>query len=315
MIDALRLVSAAGIPVMLLKGAALVQTTYKSFLERPMSDVDLLVRPDRARDAQALLLGAGWAQHYDREFDEFYETMHHLPPLIDSRAPALTIGLEIHTAIIQRDRDPFDFSSESIWEAAQPAAGLPDGTLVPSAVHRLFHCCLHFAWSHHLRKGAWRTFRDVSAMLREESIDWDEFVSIARDSRGAAACYWTLRLARALTNAPVSDDVLDSLRPRQPEPILYLLERHFSNAVTDAERVCPSERLQTAIWTAVFRPGPDHHGNELPWKGEDRPWRSMRGPGAVEPRGAQPRPATSAAAWLRYLASIAGLGWGSAVMF
>jgi hypothetical protein len=313
MIDALRVLSDASIPVVLLKGAALVQTTYRSVLDRPMSDVDLLVRPEQAEAAQALLCGAGWMQHYDREFDGFYATMHHLPPLIDSRAPSLTVGLEIHTAIIQRDRDPFDFSAERIWAAATAAPGLPAGTLVPSVVHRLFHCCLHFAWSHHLRKGAWRTFRDVSAMLRSELIDWTGFVAIARESRGAAACYWTLRLAASLANAPVPVDVLRALRPRQPEALLFILERHFSHAVTDAERVCPSERLQYAVWAATFRPGADRDGNERPWEGEERPWRRMRGPEAAVPRATGPRLATSPSAWLRYLGSIMGFASSAVV--
>jgi hypothetical protein len=306
MVDALRTLSAASIPVVLLKGAALVQTTYESFLDRPMSDIDLLVHPCHATRAQALLLEAGWTQHYPREFDEFYESMHHLPPLIDARAPSLTVGLEIHTAIVQRDRDPFSFASEAIWNAARPAPGLPPGTLVPSAVHLLFHCCLHFAWSHHLRKGTWRCLRDVVAMLGEESIAWPEFVATARDSRATASCYWTLRLAMSLTNAPVPPDVLNGLRPRLPDVLLNVLERHFSNAVTDAERICPSERLQLAIWRFVFRPEPDCEGKELPWEGADRPWRLMRGAGAPDVATAKPRPARSPSAWMRYLGSIAG---------
>jgi hypothetical protein len=306
MVDALRILSSARIGVVLLKGAALTQTTYASFLERPMSDIDLLVRPDESARAQALLMNAGWEQHYDAEFDEYYETMHHLPPLIDSRAPSLTVGLEIHTAIVQRDRDPFAFSSERIWETARPATGLPPGTMIPSVVHRLFHCCLHFAWSHSLRKGAWRTFRDVSAMLRTEHIDWSDFVTVARESRAVKACYWTLRLARALALAPVPDGVLEELRPPRTTAVLAMLERHFSNSISDAERVCPSERLQAAVWTGVFHPGRDHHGNELPWKGQHRPWRAMRGdaaPGTATPQRSQAR---SPSAWIRYLNSILG---------
>jgi hypothetical protein len=315
MIDALRLMSAASIPVVLLKGAALVNTTYASFQDRPMSDVDLLVRPEQAERANALLCEAGWARHYDRGFDGFYETMHHLPPLIDARAPSLTVGLEVHTAIIQRDRDPFAFSSEQMWDAARVADGLPSGTLVPSVVHRLFHCCLHFAWSHKLSKGAWRTFRDVSAMIRAESIDWSDFVATAQAARGVASCYWTLRLARALANAPIPDDVLGRLRPDHSDLVLHALERHFSHTVTEAEQVCPSARLQAAIWTAAFRPEPDRDGNELPWRGAERPWRLMRGPGggAGEARIAQPRPAMSPAAWLRYAGSIIGMGAGVAL--
>ena len=313
MLDALRLLSKEGIPVVLLKGAALVQTTYESFVERPMSDIDLLVRPDEADRAQAVLRGAGWTQHYDQQFDAFYETMHHLPPLIDARAPTLTVGLEIHTAIVPRDRDPFAFGPPRIWQAALPADGLPAGTFVPSTVHRLFHCCLHFAWSHKLGRGAWRTFRDVSAMLRTETIDWSDFIATARSSGGGTSCYWTLYLARSLVNAPVPDAVLRDLLPRRPAPVLSFLARHFSHAVTGAERICPSERLQDAIWAAAFRPerGPD--GTEPVWRGEDRPWRALRAGKASDTALTEQRLANSPAAWLRYLRSVAGIRGGSAI--
>src|SRR5690606_28605623 len=42
--------AAAGISVMLLKGAALAVTVYPSFARRPMADLDLLVAPERAAE-------------------------------------------------------------------------------------------------------------------------------------------------------------------------------------------------------------------------------------------------------------------------
>ena len=307
MLDALAVLSNAGIPVTLLKGAALVHTTYASFLERPMSDVDLLVDGERAAEAQRLLRGAGWVQRYDAKFDGFYATMHHLPPLIDSRAPSMNVGLEIHTAIVQRDRDPFAFPPERIRPSAIPVEGLPAGTHVPSVVHRLLHCCIHFAWSHKASKGAWRTFRDVSAMLSNEQVDWTEFVGEARVTRARAACYWTMRLAKSLVCAPVPDNVLRELRPRGPEALLAIMERHFSHGVMESERVCPSERLQSAVWTAAFRPDRDADGRQLPWKGEDREWRLLRGVAAPDASAAGSRIVLRPRAWLRYLASIAGI--------
>ena len=44
----------AGIPVMLLKGAALNLTVYERADQRPMSDLDLLVKPENAHEALPL---------------------------------------------------------------------------------------------------------------------------------------------------------------------------------------------------------------------------------------------------------------------
>ena len=51
---------AAKTEVVLLKGAALALTVYGSFVERPMSDVDLLVARGDAPRARDALLAAGW---------------------------------------------------------------------------------------------------------------------------------------------------------------------------------------------------------------------------------------------------------------
>src|SRR5690606_29037035 len=59
--DALGVLSAAGVPRMLLKGAALATCHYAGgFPERPMEDVDVLVPPEAAEEAHRMLLRAGW---------------------------------------------------------------------------------------------------------------------------------------------------------------------------------------------------------------------------------------------------------------
>src|SRR5205807_452529 len=49
-----------GIEVMLLKGSALAQTAYASFAERPMGDLDIMVRAERAHEAWSVLQTRGW---------------------------------------------------------------------------------------------------------------------------------------------------------------------------------------------------------------------------------------------------------------
>jgi hypothetical protein len=291
--------------VILLKGAALAHATYRSFVDRPMSDIDLLVTPERAPEAQAMLSGAGWTTRYDREFDEWYSSMHHLPPLVDARAPSLAIGLEVHTELIPANRNPFAFFASEIRKSAIPAEGLAHGTFVPTAVQRLLHCCLHFAWSNRLNRGAWRTFSDVNAILREDRFPWGDFIDTARNSRGMASCYWTLRLARTLTHAPVPDHVLEQLDPGLPRWVLPLCERHFGHGVIDSERVCPSVRLQEAVWATALEPRSANLRPRRAWDGEERPWHLMRQHAGLRGAGHPGRRVTSPGAWLRYLGSIA----------
>jgi hypothetical protein len=80
--------------------------------------------------------------------------------------------------------------------------------------------------------GGWRAFRDVNALARSGDWSWPEFVDLARDSRGATSCYWTLRLARGLAGAPIPDDVLRAFRRDVSLPYLRLLPPGFSCVTT-----------------------------------------------------------------------------------
>ena len=58
----LRMLEAADIPVIVLKGAALAQTIYPDIALRPMTDLDLLVKPEHLDRAVELLRAAGYQQ-------------------------------------------------------------------------------------------------------------------------------------------------------------------------------------------------------------------------------------------------------------
>ena len=58
-----------GIPVILLKGAALLHAYGNDWGARPMFDIDALVRPEHAQGAFAVLEELGWTAEYDMTFD------------------------------------------------------------------------------------------------------------------------------------------------------------------------------------------------------------------------------------------------------
>jgi hypothetical protein len=141
----------------LLKGAALASWAYRSFAERPMGDVDLLVDPAQAREAYEIARGIGWQWHEDLLPAERYERHHHLPPLYD--ASGVGTRLEVHTALLVEGH-PFRLSDAEVRAESEL---LPDRTCevrVPGVAHHLVHLAVHFGWSDMMRMGAWRTFRD-----------------------------------------------------------------------------------------------------------------------------------------------------------
>jgi hypothetical protein len=264
--DALSVLHQAGIPVVLLKGAALAVAVYRSFEERSMADVDLLVRREDAQRAQELLLGAGWRRRAgDRSLaadESVYEVHQHLPPLEDERGTET--GLELHTDLFGAGH-PFAELTRGVWRDARSVRLGDADVLVPSPVHLFVHCCVHFAWSHMGRQGAWRTFRDLHALREDDAVPWPEIVTEARRTNATTSCYWTLRLARDLSCLEVPDEILKQLAPPHREAWLRILGRHLASGVVPTAGMCPSVRISRWMWLAAIRPGWSDHGGSRPW--------------------------------------------------
>src|SRR5690606_27278447 len=112
----LRALADQGLPVVLLKGAAIATRHLGSFRERPMGDLDLLLRPGDAEAAHGLARSMGWSEPVGAATAEVYRAgHHHLPPL--DTADGLGFGLEIHTALFPA-WSPFRLSVDEVWAAA-----------------------------------------------------------------------------------------------------------------------------------------------------------------------------------------------------
>ena len=255
-----RLLDDHGIPVMLMKGAALAMTRYGSFARRPMGDLDLLVREAQAQQAWELLHGNGWKP--EREgVGGFYEEHQHLCPLI---APGgANVVVELHRCLLY-PHGPFQLPEAEVWAGASPVEVGGRTAWAPSLEHLALHLCIHFAWSHEMRFGLGRTVRDLGVL--GPAMDWERLVELARRTRSESCCYWTLRLAASLVDLPVPPTVLASLAPRSPRRLLRALDRVVTTeALGPRQEFVPSIQLWRFAWTLAIRPGASGHGRARPW--------------------------------------------------
>lgn len=251
-----------GIDVVLLKGAGLAHSVYASPLDRPMGDMDLLVHPDCAEDAWQFAVRNGWMRRRDIPIERGYEGHQHLAPLEDARG--VPVGLEFHTELFTRQA-PFTFAATDIWKESREVQVGGVRAFVPAAHHQLLHASLHFAWSHEMMFGGWRTLRDVDVLVASGTVQWESFVSAARVSRGASCGYWTLRLARDMAGTRVPEYVLDELAPLMSERLRAPLARHFALQALGGGVVCPSVACSRVLWQLGVRPGKHGHGKSRPW--------------------------------------------------
>lgn len=274
----LRTMAEHRIPVMLLKGNALAHRLYPDMADRPMGDLDVLVRPDDAERAWELAQTTGWCRRRDVPDARHYIGHQHLAPLEDDQGAQT--GLEIHTELFTRQA-PFALPASALWARAEHALLFGEGVHVPDTADLLLHACLHFAWSHEMNFGVWRTLNDVRVLVDRGGVDWDAFVARARETRGATCCYWTLRLAREVAGVSIPAAPLAALAPRLPAAMRNRILHHFAAQAFSAGAQCPSVMLARSLWTLGISPRAQGHGASRPWH-DTAEW--TRDPGATAAR-------------------------------
>jgi hypothetical protein len=255
----------AGVDFVLLKGSAIALRYLGGLKARPMGDLDVLVRPERATAAHELALELGWVLRKGVRA-EMYVGMPHLPPLV--AGDGLGFGLEIHTALFP-DEAPFRFSPEDLWRSATrlPRAGRP---ATPDPEHLLVHACLHFAWSHRFRRGTWRTVRDLDALSADPALRPDHFARLVKYARGETCVYWTCALFEEITGRALP--VVPAHGPQiRRGPLHASVLRHLVLEAAYAPDAPGTRQLARMLWTLAVRPRASGHGSARPWK-RDEGW-------------------------------------------
>lgn len=247
--DAVGELARARIPVLLVDGTALGCTSYASFADLAMDEIDLVVPADGAAAAVTALAASGWRPEG-------------ASLLADTKAPMLRVAVRVATDVLPPAANPFAWTCADLWSRAErPARPLHDA-LVPARSDRLLHCCIAFGWSSMFRRRAWRAFRDLALIVAEGPLDWPSFGRSAQQTRAASVCYWTLRLAHELCDLTLPLDVLRELGAgrHSGDRIGRHLARHLVPSQWD--RAGWIERLW---WSAAIRPGRSGHGRMRPW--------------------------------------------------
>lgn len=244
--------AARGIPVMLLKGAAVGAMSDPSFCARPMTDVDLLIHRGDATRAREAVLAARWQQTPDERLHVLLKDKHHEAPFYDAQLPGLR--LELHSLLLPPDQS-FEFPLEGLWARGHEAAAPFAHATIPSPADLLFHIAVHFAWQHQMQFGTWRTLRAIGAVVQSPAFDWTAALSLIIQSRAATSCYWTLRLAQRLAGLAVPDEVLAAMAPPTAEPVRRVIERVVVAGIAPGEApASPSDRFSRLLWRAALRP-------------------------------------------------------------
>jgi hypothetical protein len=217
-----RALARAGIPAILLKGAALGYTVYSSPWLRARSDIDVLV-PEGALDrVERVLLADG--------FSALREVRH---PLISRqrhfvRSNGFRVAVDVHDALVNpvvlRTLPRFDCLFGRAKRLPQFASGVtalatPDAML-HAAVHRVAHhnSSTDLLWLYDLHLLA----------AHMQPPDWTTLVETATESRVCSIVKDSLRQLQNTLGDKVPVDVVSRLDAVRDEPSAALLGGHLS---------------------------------------------------------------------------------------
>ncbi len=235
--DAVGRLAAAGIPTLVLKGAALIESIYPSLGQRPMNDLDVLVPHDRAAAADRVLCANGYAWSNPTDLAA---TLEFENELMLQRAGPVEVAIELHWHLINAPHYQRRIPMAWFWETARPIHINGSATLMLGAEAQLLHLCSHLVLHHGQAAGLdLRLLVDVAELLRQtvdvandgadrtadhqpgqrvDGIDWALVLRRAQAWDLVIALQRVLPDAAARLGAPVPATALAELRRLRPRP-------------------------------------------------------------------------------------------------
>lgn len=194
-----------------IRGPALAEQLYGDTTARAMGDLDLLVPRDRLSEIAGLLTDAGY-----REIDRrpgFAWTFSYTLEFVKERNGRIYV--EPHWTIAYppvADRIDMD----SVWRRTVPGHVVGMKTLLLNRTDLLLHLCFHLVHKRDHAPLLW--WYELALLIRREpaSIDWAQFLHMAKQTGQGELLGETLGEVRALFRSSVPEPVMEQLAV-QPE--------------------------------------------------------------------------------------------------
>ena len=210
--EAVAALANAGVPSLVIKGAAVARTHYRAPHLRPRADADLLIRRRDIDRAASALASVGFQHVVEVRGRETTGQFHMSRSLPHSPADALDIHWRL--SIPRAFSESLDY--DLLADGAVPLRGLGPHGRGPSAGVALAIACIHRI-AHHGDSPALVWLWDVHLLAQSLSSDEaDRFVTLAERTETRAVCAASLASARACfnTRADLFERLTKGLDPR-----------------------------------------------------------------------------------------------------
>lgn len=190
--------------IILMKGTAYVAAGLDAGQGRSIGDLDIMVAEGGLKDAEAMLLAAGWEWVKEDAYDDAYyrDHMHELPPLIHRERDRM---IDVHHTILPRTAKPKP-SAAAMLDAAQ---AVQDNLYILSPEDMAVHCAAHLIADGDLA-GGMRNLWDFHCLTGQfadrDSTFWDRLEARSQHHELLPAVQRAARLAHRLYGTDIPDD-------------------------------------------------------------------------------------------------------------
>lgn len=245
-----RVFADAGIPVVVLKGAAYVLDGLEAAAGRMVSDIDLLVQVEALPQAESALMMAGWISANRDAYDQrYYRTwMHEIPPMRHIHRGTV---IDLHHNILP-PTGRIKVDAQRLIAAARPLQGF-SCVRVLSPHDIVLHSAAHLMHEGELETGL-RGLVDLDALVREFSREPTFLVALHDRSVElglAQSLYQALRLTNRFMATPLPSDWLDRLAAASGVPPRAVGQRLLAGCWSSA--VLPRHGLVENRWAPLAR--------------------------------------------------------------
>jgi Uncharacterised nucleotidyltransferase len=222
---------AAGVPTMLLRGAAMAVAYYGDTGVRPMNDLDVLVREGEMDRARRVADAEGWRPVAG---SEPFERREAAAALRNDQGRVIRLHWQP-----SRNVSLPGVAWEPMWQRAVDVRFHHTATRVPNAADHLVHACIDGARANSGSTLRWIT--DVSVLLDAvPDLDWDIVVSEARRHHVSVLVGEALRYLVEALDAGVPRDAIGALAATPTTPRERLAHRL---SVTTTPRVASAAEV------------------------------------------------------------------------
>ncbi|MDB5894934.1 MAG: hypothetical protein JWQ88_2465 [Rhodoferax sp.] len=210
-----REVAGAGVPVVLLKGAAYVLAGLPTSHGRTFSDIDILVPKSGLPDVESELMMHGWQDENHDAYDQRYyrQWMHEIPPLRHLRRGT---SLDVHHTILP-ETARIKVNTPLLFKGIEPLPGR-DGLWVLQPWDMFLHSATHLFHEGEFHS-ALRDLFDLDSLLRHFGPRpgfWDGLVPRAAELGLLRPLYYALRFTTLMLQTPVPAEVLKGAAAGRP---------------------------------------------------------------------------------------------------